>query len=52
VAVLVNGTQSPAFYTVRWDGKDHQGANVPSGMYLIRLQVGEKQIVNKAMLIR
>jgi hypothetical protein len=60
IAVLVNGTQSPSTYTVVWNGKDRNGVDLPSGMYIIRLQArsisggqsGEKQIVKKAMLVR
>lgn len=52
IAVLVNGTQSPSAYTVSWNGRDHQGVEMPSGVYLIRLQAGDKQIVKKAMLVR
>jgi hypothetical protein len=52
VAVIVNAIQSPATYTATWNGKNHQGMDMPSGMYIIRLQAGETQIVKKAMLVR
>ena len=52
VAVLVNAAQAPSTYTVSWNGKNNTGIDMPSGMYIIRLQAGEKQIVRKAMLVR
>ena len=60
IAVLVNGMQAPSTYTVVWSGKDRQGVDLPSGIYIIRMQAssisggqsGEKQIVKKAMLVR
>jgi hypothetical protein len=52
VAVLHDGMQSAAFYSTVWHGKDKQGVNVPSGIYLIRLQADEQQFVRKAVLIR
>lgn len=60
IAVLVNGIQAPSTYTVVWNGKDRQGVDLPSGIYIIRLQArsisggqsGEKQIVKKAMLVQ
>jgi len=60
IAVLVNGVQAPSTYTVVWNGKDRHGVDLPSGIYIIRMQAssisggqsGEKQIVKKAMLVR
>jgi flagellar hook assembly protein FlgD len=52
VAVLLNTIQSPGNYRIPWNGKDQQGKDLPSGVYLIRLQVGDTQLVKKAMLLR
>ena len=52
VAELANTVQSPGSYRVVWNGKDRQGKDVPSGIYLIRLQAGNTQLVKKAMLVR
>ena len=52
VAELANTVQSPGSYRVVWNGKDQQGKDVPSGIYLIRLQAGSTQLVKKAMLVR
>jgi len=52
VAVLQDGVQSAAYYNVVWNGKSSHGIEVPSGIYLIRLQAGDQQIMKKAVLIR
>jgi hypothetical protein len=52
IASLVDAVQAPSSHTVVWNGKDRRGMEAPSGMYLIRLQAGQKQIVRKAMLVR
>jgi hypothetical protein len=52
IAELANTVQSPGSYRVVWNGKDHQGQDMPSGIYLIRLQTGSNQLVKKAMLLR
>ena len=52
IAELINAMQSPGSYRVVWNGKDKQGKDMPSGIYLIRLQAGSTQLVKKAMLVR
>lgn len=52
IAVLHDGVQSAAYYTVVWNGRNNRGIDVPSGIYLIRLQAGEQQFVRKAVLVR
>jgi hypothetical protein len=49
---LANTVQSPGTYRVVWNGKDKRGKDMPSGVYLIRLQAGSTQLVKKAMLVR
>jgi len=51
VAVIQNALQSPTTHTAVWNGKNHRGIDMPSGMYIIRLQAGENQIVKKTMLV-
>ncbi len=36
--LLHNKSMSPGEYVVGWDGKDNNGAFLPSGAYLVRLQ--------------
>ncbi len=52
VLVLVNASQSPGTYTVKWDGKDMNGYSVPSGLYLYTLEAGNLRISQKMMLLR
>ncbi|MCX6144135.1 MAG: T9SS type A sorting domain-containing protein [Ignavibacteriales bacterium] len=52
IAVLLNAVQSPGSYRVVWNSKDSRGAEMSSGMYFIRLQAGNTQLVRKAMLLR
>jgi hypothetical protein len=52
IAELANSVQSPGTHHTVWNGKDRQGKDVPSGIYLIRLQAGSNQLVKKAMLLR
>ncbi|MEQ9278070.1 MAG: T9SS type A sorting domain-containing protein [Balneola sp.] len=47
VATLVNSTQSEGSYTVTWDA-----SNVASGIYIYRLQAGNKVFTRKMNLIK
>ncbi len=44
---LCNDQYNPGVHSIQWDGK-----NVPSGIYLIRLEVGQKILTKKAILIK
>lgn len=52
IAVLVDEVRQAAYYTVVWEGRGSDGMPVPSGVYLVRLQFGDRQIVRKVMLVR
>jgi hypothetical protein len=52
IAELVNTVQSPGTYRVQWNGKDHNGNDMPSGIYAVRMLAGNGQFVKKAMLLR
>ena len=43
VATLVEGAREAGTYTVRWDGRDDDGRELASGVYLYRLQTGNGQ---------
>jgi hypothetical protein len=47
VATLVDGQQAPGAYSARWDA-----SNVPSGMYVYRLQAGSFSDVKKMIVVR
>ncbi len=40
IRVLVDETQSPAYYTIFWDGTNDRGEEVASGIYFYRMQTG------------
>ncbi len=39
VRLLEDGERDPGFYEKRWDGRDGQGMEMPSGIYLYRLKM-------------
>ena len=41
VRILVDEIQEPGHYTVTWDGCDHGGSEVASGVYFYQLQSGD-----------
>lgn len=49
VRVLDRGMRPAGVHPVRWDGRDTAGREVPAGLYLVRLQVGDATVVRKAM---
>jgi len=52
VRELASGEKAPGKYTTYWDGKDQNTRRAPSGVYLYRLEVGEKSWVRKGLLLR
>ena len=47
VATLEDGYQGIGQHTANWDGRDQQGRKQAAGIYLIKLQVGQKSAVCK-----
>jgi hypothetical protein len=52
VKSLVNGRMGPGEHTARWDGKNANGQNVPSGVYFYRLLTPEYTQTNKMIMVR
>jgi flagellar hook assembly protein FlgD len=52
VVVLAAGEQEAGVHVLRWDGRDDRGAPVASGVYLCRLQTGEREQTRKLLLLR
>ena len=48
---LVDRVQPAGYHQVTWNGRDHNGKPVPSGMYHYRLQVGDEVVATKKMLL-
>jgi flagellar hook assembly protein FlgD len=52
VRTLVRGVQPPGRYSVVWDGKDVEGREIASGIYLYRLEAVDRGFVaTKQMLL-
>ncbi len=52
VKTLVNGIQTPGIQTVNWDGKNSDGNDVGSGVFIYRLITAGQVISKKMILIR
>ena len=52
VATLVDGVKGAGQYDVSWDGRTDSGADVGSGVYLMRLQAQDQVEVQKVMLTK
>ena len=52
VQTLVDELQMPGYYSVRWDGKDKQGKDVASGIYLYQLKAGDFVEMKKMTVLR
>jgi len=53
VAMLFDGVEKEAgYHAIIWEGKDQTGNFVPSGLYLYRLQAGQKVLIKKMTLIK
>ena len=52
VRTLVDGAGEAGTYSVFWDGRDHAGRRVSSGVYLYRMQAGEFIQTRKMVLLK
>ncbi|MFQ6112966.1 MAG: T9SS type A sorting domain-containing protein [bacterium] len=52
VKTLLDEAKNPGSYSASWNGTDHLGGKVASGVYLYRLEAGEFVSVKKMVLIR
>jgi len=52
VRTLVNEHQVAGFYSVYWDGKDNHGRQIPSGIYLYRMQSKDFVSAKRMILIK
>ncbi len=52
VVKLVEGVREAGSYAVRWDGRDGDGRELASGVYLYRLRAGKKLETRKLVLVR
>lgn len=52
VRTLVDGFQPSGPHDLGWDAKDVRGRAVPGGVYLLRLQMGDRSVAQKASVVR
>ena len=52
VATLLDSELAPHTHRLVWDGTDASGAAVGSGVYFVRIEVGERVVSRKAVVIR
>ena len=52
VAIIVNEEKSPGTHTAVWNGRASGGAESASGIYLLRVQMGDFRQVRKMTLVR
>jgi len=52
VKTLVNEHKTPGRYNAAWNGQSDKGQKVSAGIYIYRLQAGEKNITKKMVLIK
>ncbi|RKY60109.1 MAG: hypothetical protein DRP96_06145 [Candidatus Neomarinimicrobiota bacterium] len=52
INTLVNSYQNAGLYNLEWNGRDHSGTMVGTGVYLYRLQAGGRTFTRKMLLIK
>ncbi|MBU4444742.1 T9SS type A sorting domain-containing protein, partial [bacterium] len=52
ITVLVNGLQTPGFYTCQWNGRNQQHEQVESGIYLYSIRAGHFSRTAKMILLK
>lgn len=51
VRILNQGFREPGFYTVLWDGKTDSGRTNSAGIYLYKLDAGERFLTSKMLMV-
>jgi len=52
VKTLVNGEQKAGTYKIEWNGKDEKSRFMPSGIYFVKLKVGDFSQTKKLLILR
>jgi hypothetical protein len=52
VRTLVQGSQMPGTYVVRWDGTNNNGLSVSSGIYLYKISAGRHAVSKKMIFLK
>lgn len=51
IRILVNEYRQAGRFEVSWNGKNDSGKNVPSGLYIYKLEAGKRITISKKMLL-
>lgn len=49
---LFHGTMEARDHTIEWDGKNNAGVTVASGLYAVRLEIGDRTATKKVIVIK
>ena len=52
IRILVDGRQVAGTHRVKWDGRNHSGTAVASGVYIYRIKTAQSSISRKMLLLR
>ena len=52
IRTLVSETKNPGFYSIKWDGRNDNGAYVSSGVYIYRIKAGNFLTQKKMIYMR
>jgi len=52
VKSLINEVQSAGIYSINWDGTNHRGKLVVSGIYFYRLRAGDFAMTKEMILLK
>ena len=52
VRKLVDERKAPGLYSVEWDGRDSEGRSVGTGVYFLKLEIGDFEAIERVILIR
>ncbi|RKY88175.1 hypothetical protein DRQ11_04380 [candidate division KSB1 bacterium] len=52
VRLLVDEYKEAGYYTIKWDGKNNYGQEVPSGVYYYQIKAGDFVQTKRMVLLR
>jgi len=52
IVVLEDGSKRAGTYKLEWNGRDHSGRELPSGVYFYKLQAGHLELTRKLVIVR
>jgi hypothetical protein len=52
IRLLVDAVKEPGVHSARWDGRNHMGESVSSGVYFYKIEVGDFAATRKMLVLR